>query len=101
MWGTKRFTAVTSAKGPRTDVKPFPTQYDPRPAGTSADSCVHQDGVPGFRVTVTRRLYVGTTVVGTQTFTTKYDPEARIICGRSAPKASPSATPTSSPTPTS
>jgi vancomycin resistance protein YoaR len=92
MWGTKRFTAVTSSKGPRTDVKPFPTQYDPRPEGTTSGSCVHQDGVVGFRVNVTRRLFQGSTLVASQTFSTRYDPEARIICGSTGPATT--ATPT-------
>ena len=95
MWGTKRFTAVTSVKGPRTDVKPFPTQYDPRPEGTTSGSCVHQDGVVGFRVNVTRRLFQGITLVGSQTFSTRYAAEARIICGSTGPAPTPTATPTS------
>jgi hypothetical protein len=62
---------------------------------------VHQDGVPGFTVTVTRRLFQGATLVGSQAFTTKYDPEARIVCGQSAPKKpAPAPTPTPSPSPT-
>ena len=98
MWGTKRFTKVTSIKSARSDLKPIPTQYDPRPAGVTPGSCVHQDGVPGFRVSVTRQLWIGATVVGTQTFTTRYDPEARILCGQKPPAPRPSATPSPSPT---
>lgn len=102
LWGTKIWT-ITATKSARSHVKPFETVYDPRPEGTKPGDCVHQDGVVGFTVDVTRHFLRGSQEVRTEGFHTVYDPEQRIICGSSGPlrTATPTATPTDSPSPTS
>jgi vancomycin resistance protein YoaR len=87
VWGTKRYR-VESVTSPRYDVKPFEVVYDPRPPGVEPGTCVATQGVPGFRVRVTRELHElgrGGALVGSEVFRTKYDPEHEVVCGTSGP----------------
>ena len=96
VWGTKRYR-IESVKGPRYDIKPYTVVYDPRPAGTDAGDCVAQQGVPGFRVVVTRLFYDDGEQVRSEEFATRYNPENEVRCGSSGPPK-PKPNPTPSPT---
>jgi vancomycin resistance protein YoaR len=80
IYGTKRFR-IESVKGPRFDVKPFKVVQDKRPAGIDPGDCVATEGVPGFRVVVTRLFLQGGTRVRSEKFRTKYAPENEVRCG--------------------
>jgi vancomycin resistance protein YoaR len=80
IYGTKRFR-IESVKGPRFDVKPFKVVHDPRPEGVDPGDCVATEGVPGFRVVVTRQFFQGGTQVRSEKFRTKYAPENEVRCG--------------------
>ncbi|HET9945523.1 MAG TPA: VanW family protein [Actinomycetes bacterium] len=87
VWGTKRYR-VESVTSERYDVKPFEVVYDPRPPGVEPGTCVATEGVPGFRVRVTRELYEpgrSGALVDSELFRTKYDPEHEVVCGTSGP----------------
>ena len=87
VWGTKRYR-VESVTSERYDVKPFEVVYDPRPPGVEPGTCVATEGVPGFRVRVTRELHeLGRdgALVRSEVFRTKYDPEHEVVCGTSGP----------------
>ena len=87
MYGTKRYR-IEATKSPRFDIKPFETVYDPRPEGVEQGNCVASEGVPGFKVVVTRHFYPpgpGGQQVKTERFRTKYNPEHEVVCGRSGP----------------
>jgi vancomycin resistance protein YoaR len=84
VWGTKRYR-IEATKGPRYDVKPFTVEYDPRPEGTDQGDCVSTEGVPGFRVVVTRQFYENGQQVRSEEFRTKYDPENEVRCGSAGP----------------
>lgn len=95
MWSTKN-REVVSAKGPRYNVKPFKTVYDP------TETCVPQGGVVGFDVDVTRTIRQSGKIANRQTFHTHYIPEDRVFCRPKPtppPLPSPSAAPTPSPSP--
>jgi vancomycin resistance protein YoaR len=97
IWGTKIYT-IKATKSGRYNVHPFKVEYDKRPGGTKSGSCVHQDGVEGFAIDVKRLFFQGGTQVRSESFHTRYDPEARIICGSSGPaKPTPTPTPTTAP----
>ena len=55
--------------------EPFEIEHDPRPEGVEPGDCVSTEGVPGFKVVVTRHFYQGGEQVRTEDFRTKYDPE--------------------------
>lgn len=84
MYGTKRYR-IESMKGPRTDVRPFRVVHDPRPQGTTPGTCVASEGVPGFRVVVTRLFHEGGRQVRSERFRTRYAPENEVRCGTSGP----------------
>jgi vancomycin resistance protein YoaR len=87
VYGTRRYR-VEASKSDRFDVKPFEVEYDPRPEGVEPGSCVATEGVPGFKVVVTRHFYepgAGGQEVRTERFRTRYNPENEVICGRSGP----------------
>jgi vancomycin resistance protein YoaR len=84
IWGTKRYR-IEATKGPRYDVKPYRVEYDPRPEGVDQGDCVATEGVPGFRVVVTRLFYENGQQVRSEEFRTKYDPENEVRCGSSGP----------------
>ena len=80
IYGTKRYR-IESVKGPRYDEKPFRVVEDPRPEGTEQGDCVESDGVPGFKVVVTRQFYRGDSLVRSEDFRTSYAPENEVRCG--------------------
>ncbi len=47
------------------------------------------EGVPGFRVVVTRLFYEGSTRVKSEEFRTKYEPEHEVRCGVDDPEPPP------------
>jgi vancomycin resistance protein YoaR len=81
IYGTKRFR-IESVKGPRFDVKPFKVVDDQRPAGTEKGDCVATEGVPGFRVVVTRKFFQDGQQVWTDRLRTKYAPENEVRCAQ-------------------
>jgi vancomycin resistance protein YoaR len=88
IYGTKRYR-IESVKGPRYDVKPFSVVYDPRPPGTTPGTCVATEGVPGFRVVVTRIFYQHGQRLKNEEFRTRYAPENEVRCGSSGPTPTP------------
>ena len=84
MWGTKVWR-IESQTSERFDVTGYETIYDPRPEGVEAGDCVATEGVPGFKVVVTRLFYRGGEQVRSEPFRTKYDPENEVVCGTSGP----------------
>jgi vancomycin resistance protein YoaR len=84
MWGTKRYR-IEAVRSGRTNIRSFDTVYDPRTEGSTEGSCVAQEGVPGFTVTVTRLFYQGGKQVKAEPMRTTYAPEDRLICGSSGP----------------
>jgi vancomycin resistance protein YoaR len=95
IYGTKRYR-IESVKGPRYDVTPFKVVYDSRPPGTTPGTCVATEGVPGFRVVVTREFYRHGERVKTEEFRTKYAPENEVRCGSSGPRPTPTPSPSKS-----
>jgi len=81
LWGTKYWT-VDSTTSARSGVVAPTTVYSQSP--TCAPSAA---GNPGFSVTVTRKTYLGTELKDTDSRTTRYKPQNRVICG--APPAPP------------
>ncbi|HYJ77924.1 MAG TPA: VanW family protein [Actinomycetes bacterium] len=85
VYGTRRYR-IEATQTPRFDVKPFEVVHDPRPEGVEPGSCVATEGVPGFRVVVTRHFYdlrAGGEEVRSERFRTKYDPEDEVVCDSS------------------
>ena len=85
LYGTRRYR-IEATQTPRFDVKPFDVVHDPRPEGVDPGSCVATEGVPGFRVVVTRHFYelgAGGEDVRSERFRTKYDPEDEVVCDSS------------------
>jgi vancomycin resistance protein YoaR len=82
IYGTRRYR-IEATKSARFDVRPFEVVHDPRPEGVEPGSCVATEGVPGFKVVVTRHFYQGGTQVRTERFRTEYDPENEVVCGSS------------------
>ena len=66
------------------DVKPFQVVQDPRPEGVDPGDCVATEGVPGFRVVVTRQFFQGGSQVRTERLRTRYAPENEVRCGQDA-----------------
>lgn len=88
IWSTKRYT-IKAESGPRTNVTPPKTVYDP------SATCVPQPGVAGFDIVVTRVFLQDGVVVKREPLRTSYDPAPQVYC-RPAPTASPSPTPSAS-----
>jgi len=75
IWGTKYWTVETTTSG-RSNVRQPTTVYSQTP------TCEAQNaGNPGFTVTVVRRVLLNGAVASTQTRTTTYKPQNKIICG--------------------
>ncbi len=83
IWSTTRFT-IRAESGPRTNVKPPTTVYDPSPG------CIPQTGTPGFDIVVTRVFVKDGAVVKREPLKTRYDPAAQVYC-RPKPEPSPAA----------
>jgi len=80
LWGTKYWT-VESTTGARTGVVSPTTVYSQSPTCEPSSA-----GNPGFSVTVTRRIYLGTELQKTESKTTRYKPQNKVVCG-AAPAA--------------
>jgi vancomycin resistance protein YoaR len=80
IWSTKRYT-IKAESGPRTNVTPPKTVYDP------STTCVPQPGVAGFDIVVTRVFLRDGVVVRREPLRTSYDPAPQVYC-RPAPTAS-------------
>ncbi|SDT25245.1 Vancomycin resistance protein YoaR, contains peptidoglycan-binding and VanW domains [Actinopolymorpha singaporensis] len=91
LWSTKYWTV----KGQTSARHNF---REPKVIFDEKDGCVPQDGVRGFDVDVTRRLYRGSSLVKTETDHVRYSPEDRVTCGPS-PTPTPKQTPTPKPKP--
>ncbi|MEO6822851.1 MAG: VanW family protein, partial [Candidatus Nanopelagicales bacterium] len=96
MWGTKVYDKVTAVSGPRTDVRPFKTEYDTTPA------CHAQSGEPGFGIVVTRQFFRAGKLVRSEPITTRYQPSPHVECRPAPvpPPLTPPATPVPSPSKT-
>ena len=83
-WSTKYWN-ISAEFGPRTNETSFTTDYSTDP------TCVPQEGIDGFDITVTRVWrHVGSdTIVRREPLTTHYEPAPTVICGPK-PKPSPS-----------
>ena len=75
IWGTKYWT-VESATSARSNVQQPTTVYD-QSAGCEPSA----KGNPGFKVTVTRKVYLGTDLKDTHSWTTSYKPQNQVVCG--------------------
>ncbi|WP_147525094.1 VanW family protein [Cellulomonas timonensis] len=74
-WSTKYWT-VETVTGGRTNVKPVGTSYSTSP------TCEPQSaGNAGFTVTVTRKLYLDGVLKDTESDTTSYKAQNKVICG--------------------
>ena len=87
MWGTKVYDQIKAVSGPRTDVRPFKTEYD-----TTA-ACHAQSGEPGFGIVVTRQFYRAGKLVRSEPIVTRYQPSPHVEC-RPAPVPPPLTPPT-------
>ena len=75
IWGTKYWT-VQSTTSARSNVHPATTVYDQSPG------CVAEaKGNPGFTVSVTRQVYLGSELTNTHTWKTTYKPQNQVVCG--------------------
>ena len=83
IWGTKLYD-IESIAGPRTDPKPFTTEY------STSEGCVPQDGVAGFKIVVTRVFKQGGAEVKREDVKTSYNAANQIYC-RAAPAPAPAA----------
>jgi vancomycin resistance protein YoaR len=91
MWSTK-YWDIEAEFGPREDITPFGT------VRSTSSTCVPQEGVEGFDITVTRVWKQDGKVVKEEPLTTHYDPAPTVICGP-PPKPKPSRTPSPSGSP--
>jgi vancomycin resistance protein YoaR len=87
MWGTKAYDKVTAVSGPRTDVRPFKTEYD------TTSACHAQSGEPGFGIVVTRQFYRAGKLVRSEPIVTRYQPSPQVECRTDPTKPKPSASP--------
>ena len=81
IWGTKVYD-IEAIAGPRTDPKPFQTEY------STGEGCVPQDGVEGFKIVVTRVFKQGGAEVKREDIKTSYNAANKIYC-RAAPARHP------------
>ncbi len=72
--GTKKYDAVESVKGPRTNVK------QPATREGSGEKCVPQSPLEGFDVAVDRVFKDGGKEVKRETFKTRYVPRDKVTC---------------------
>lgn len=101
MWSTK-YWDISAEVGPKENITPFSTVH------STSSTCVPQEGVEGFDITVTRVWKRDGKVVKKEPLTTHYDPAPTVICGpppkpkptkSPSPSGSPSGSPTPSPSP--
>lgn len=82
IYGTQRYR-IEATRGARYGVRPFRTIYDSRDEGAERGDCVATEGVPGFKVDVYRVFLRAGQQVDREKFHTVYNPEHKIVCGRS------------------
>jgi vancomycin resistance protein YoaR len=75
MYGTKQYTDIKAEVGDRYRVTDFRTIYN------TGSNCSAQSGGVGFTIDVDRVFYDGTTEVKRETFTTRYAPSPKVVCG--------------------
>ncbi len=75
MYGTKQYTDIKAEVGNRYNVTDFRTIYN------TADNCAAQSGGVGFTIDVDRVFYEGADEVDRETFTTRYSPAPKVVCG--------------------
>jgi len=76
LYGTKTFDDVQAISSPQRNTRPYATVYSSDPL------CIAQDGVNGFDITVTRKVYKDHKVVASQDFVTNYAAGPHVICGK-------------------
>jgi len=76
LYGTKTFDEVQAISSPMRNTRPYATVYSTDPL------CIAQDGVNGFDITVTRKVYKDHKVVASQDFVTNYAAGPHVICGK-------------------
>jgi hypothetical protein len=89
-WGTKEYDKIEAEFGKHTNITKFSTVYD------SSDTCLGQEGVDGFWITVDRVFYKDGKEVDREPIATHYKPAPQVICGKD-PNAKPSSKPGSKP----
>lgn len=93
-WSTKVWD-IEAEKGPRTEIQEPETIYD------DSEECIDQSAAEGFRVEVDRLFYAAGNLERTETFTTRYLPQNRVVCGpEPGATPTPGATPGATPAPT-
>lgn len=75
LWGTKEYDDVTAEFGKRTSIVPFDKIYD------ESETCLGQNGVDGFTITVDRVFYKDGEEVEREPITTRYKPAPDVTCG--------------------
>lgn len=74
-WGTKQYD-IEAEFGPRRNIVPFEKIYD------GSDTCLGQEGVDGFTITVDRVFYKDGVEVKREPITTRYKPAPKVVCGK-------------------
>jgi vancomycin resistance protein YoaR len=75
LWGTKEYDEISAEFGKRTNIVPFEKIYD------ESDTCLGQNGVDGFTITVDRVFYKDGEEVKREPITTRYKPAPDVTCG--------------------
>jgi len=75
LWGTKEYDEIRAEFGKRTNIVPFKKIYD------ESETCLGQNGVDGFTITVDRVFYKGGEEVKREPITTRYKPAPDVTCG--------------------
>jgi len=76
LYGTKTFDNVQAISSPQRNTRTYATVYSSDPL------CIAQDGVNGFDITVTRKVYKDHKVMASQDFVTSYAAGPHVICGK-------------------
>ena len=84
MWGTKKYSDIQAVSGPRYDVRPPKTVYNPLP------TCLHQAPQDGFKIDVARVFYQNGVEVRREKLTSSYRPSDEVICKPDPSKVTPS-----------
>jgi len=75
LWGTKRYDEVLALSSGRSRPRPFGTEYVTRP------DCTSSSGMSGFDITITRVMKNAGVQVRRDSYTHRYLPEPRFVCG--------------------
>jgi len=76
LYGTKTFDDVQAISSPERNIRTYATVYSSDPL------CIAQDGVNGFDITVTRKVYKDHKVIASQDFVTNYAAGPHVVCGK-------------------